>query len=524
MLPTLRRPAAPSPRLALPAWLAADWPLPILCLAAALMLLLDLGREPLADWDEAIFAQVAREIVQSGDWLTLHWGYELYFNKPPLLLWLTACAYLLFEVTEFAARLPSALAGIGLVGVTYLTGKVVYDRWAGTLGGLILLASLQFVRFARFGTTDILLTLLIFTSLYAYLRARSGSPHWWYLVWGGFGLACMVKSAGALVLPATLAVALWFDGGVARAWRSGSFRGGAVLAALIVVPWHLLMLVEYSQEFLRTYVLHNVVERSTQAVEGHTGDWLFYVNVLQGLFFPWVYVLPFALALSLKENLRAWSRSGPLLVLAVLVFAAYTIIPTKLRWYILPAYPAFVLLLALLLRQASIRLRSLAFAGLAVSCGLVALMVPPSLDLLLAGLVALALVLLLAWRQRASLLLSGALAAFLFAIGANSVATAYQVSERPLAAAAAAIRSESPSDRAPLILYSGLGRPSALFYSERPIQQIKNIGQLAQLLADGQEHWIVLRRPDLKPLQQRFDVSIVDGRRSVIAARIRARA
>jgi len=90
-----------------------------------------LGGGSLAAWDEAIYAQVSKEMVQGGDWLTPHWEYTVWFEKPPLFMWITALFYRLFGVSEFWTRMPSALSGVALVGVTYLIGKSTDDRRVG---------------------------------------------------------------------------------------------------------------------------------------------------------------------------------------------------------------------------------------------------------------------------------------------------------------------------------------------------------------------------------------------------------
>src|SRR5215211_3367672 len=81
-------------------------------LVVAFALLWKLGAGSLAAWDEAIYAQVSKEIVQGGEWLTLHWQYANWFEKPPLFMWITAAFYRVLGVNEFAARLPSAISGL----------------------------------------------------------------------------------------------------------------------------------------------------------------------------------------------------------------------------------------------------------------------------------------------------------------------------------------------------------------------------------------------------------------------------
>jgi 4-amino-4-deoxy-L-arabinose transferase-like glycosyltransferase len=83
-----------------------------------------------------MYAQIAREIIAGGDWLTLHYEYKPWFEKPPLLLWSTAVFYELFGVNEFWSRAASAFSGIGIVIVTYLVGKLIYDPQVGFLAVL----------------------------------------------------------------------------------------------------------------------------------------------------------------------------------------------------------------------------------------------------------------------------------------------------------------------------------------------------------------------------------------------------
>src|SRR5829696_3614120 len=97
----------------------------ILVLLAAFMLLWGLGQSSLRDFDEAIYAQVSKEIVQSGDWLTLRWEYKPWFDKPPLSMWVTAAFYQLFGINELWSRAASAFAGIGLIIITYLIGELL---------------------------------------------------------------------------------------------------------------------------------------------------------------------------------------------------------------------------------------------------------------------------------------------------------------------------------------------------------------------------------------------------------------
>ena len=90
----------------------------LLVLLAFAILFFRLGQATLADWDEAIYAQVAKEMVETGDWLTPHHGNEPWFEKPPLLIWMTAILFSAFEASEFWARAVPAFSAVFLVMIT----------------------------------------------------------------------------------------------------------------------------------------------------------------------------------------------------------------------------------------------------------------------------------------------------------------------------------------------------------------------------------------------------------------------
>src|SRR5688572_27596536 len=301
----------------------------VLILIAAIALLWKLGGSSLAAWDEAIYAQVSREIVQNGDWLTLHWQYQPWFEKPPLFIWITALLYRLFGISEFLARLPSALSGIALIGVTSLIGKLIYGKSVGLMAAVILLTCYHFLSFSRFGTMEVMLALFTYSAIYAYLRVNNESQRWWYLVWSACALALMVKGAGGFIAPAAIILALVFDGRISAAVRSRHFWQGVLLALLIVAPWHVLMYVWHGRVFADEYLGYHVIARSTRTLEGHPSGYFYYVGKLVDGFFPWCLLVPFAVFSDIRKKLKDQSRSWILLLLSMLVFGLYTVIPTR---------------------------------------------------------------------------------------------------------------------------------------------------------------------------------------------------
>ncbi len=464
----------------------------VLASLAALSLLYGLGRPPLEDWDEAIYAQVSKEMVRGGDWLTPHWEFRPWLEKPPLLMWTTAVFYRLFRITEFWSRAASAFSGIGLVLVTCLLGRRLYDARTGLLAALVLLTTYHFVSFARFGTTDVMLAFYTYLALYAFTRcgARRGddeSALWWYAVWLACALAIMTKGAGGWIAPAAIFIALMLKGRLAETLRTRHFWFALVAAVLFVAPWHALMYARHGQAFVDEYIGYHVLARVRTPLEGHAPGHLFYVLKIIDGFFPWCLLLPFAVVSSVRENLRGRARSRLPLIVAALVFTTYTLVQSKLVWYIVPIYPALALLVAAFvvgLYRSAERGRKLKFAT-AVACALL-------------------------------LVVGGLYTFFLVRLTRRN--------ENSLAKISALAASRDAADREPLLLFSeaeALARPAALFYSNRPLRQVylaqeprsprarryEQPEQISSVVGDAPAR-IVLRRADVEKLSTDYELKV----------------
>lgn len=458
----------------------------VLIFIAAFVLLWRLGAGSLADWDEAIYGQISKEMVQQGDWLTLHWQYKPWFEKPPLLMWTTAVFYRLFGVDEFWSRAASAFSGIWLIVVTYLIGKFAYSKWVGLFAAVILLTCYQFVFYARYGTTDTMLTLFTYAGIYAYLRLKDGDQKWWYLVWLFCALAFMAKGIGSIVAPAAVALALLLDKRLVVTVQSKQFWQGCLLAFVVVAPWHIAMYVQHGQPFIDEYLGYHAIARATTALEGHSASYFFYVRLLISGIFPWSALVPFAIALGVKENITGKLRAHILLVTVILVLGLYTMVQTKLPWYIVPIYPALAILIASLCVQVYQTYKT--------------------------------------YRRMIVLMCT-----LLTVIGgAYSFLRLYLYeSAQPVAMARLARLAESTSavDRDSLVLFSeseALLQPTALFYSNRPLQQayvaVKPVGggakryynfeDLADITRSSAKR-IILRREYVELLSKNYEIYVL---------------
>lgn len=344
-------------------------PLLSVMFVAAIVLLYRLGDPALKNWDEAIYAEVAKEMLQTGDWLTLHWQQAVWFEKPPLTIWLMAAFFRTFAVDEFWARALSALSGIGVVGVIYTIGRSIRGRACGFIASLILLTSFQFVQVARLVTTDALLLLLIYLAICGYLRVRNGESRWWYCVSGCCALGFMTKSFAVLVVPAAIGVALLLDRQLVDTFRSKHFWLSILFAAGIVIPWHAAMYHAHGTAFVSEYFYYHVWSRVTTPLEGHGETSWWYLKEIWGKFHPWWTIAPLAVAFH-TWKIRNGRFSWVLIALIATVLVFYTVAQTKMSSYILPVYPALALVISHLLTSLYFQWQSvLARVVIVLLCG-----------------------------------------------------------------------------------------------------------------------------------------------------------
>jgi 4-amino-4-deoxy-L-arabinose transferase-like glycosyltransferase len=341
----------------------------VIFVTASTVILARLGDGSLVSWDEALYAQQSKEMARTGDWLTPTWSYVPWFHKGPLYFWVTAPLIRLFGVTEFWVRLPSALCGIALVMVTYAIGKHLGGAIVAVLGALILLVSSGFLWYARSSYLDVMLTFLSFAALYSFLRVRD-DRRWWYPLSASLALAFMLKSAAVFIPIIPIVLELGLDRGSRLALRSRHIWLSIAVGALIVVPWHAWMSLLYGREFWDVYAGINVAGRVTRALDGQGGDPWYYVDILRTDYFPWLFLLPPAVLLAVREALRGATTARMLLTTVVVVFSVFTLASTKLPWYIVPLYPAASILIASMLARWIRPRLSLVSVGVGVSLGL----------------------------------------------------------------------------------------------------------------------------------------------------------
>jgi 4-amino-4-deoxy-L-arabinose transferase-like glycosyltransferase len=305
--------------------------------------------------DEGRYAEIPREMVASGDWVTPRLDGLKYFEKPPLQYWATAVAYKAFGDHEWTARLWVALSGfLGLL-ITAWIGARLYGAQSGVLAALVQAGSLLYLALSRVSTLDMGLTVTLELALAGLLllvplptgdaRAptrgaeRLGSV----LLAVGVALAFLSKGLVGILIPgavAALYMLLRRDWGLP--WRARPWWTLAALA-LIAAPW--IWLVEQRNPgFMRFFFVHEQFDRFlTRVHHRYQPDWYF-IPVLLGGFMPWTPLLP-AIVRRCWRDIRAGDAAALLLAIwAIFCFAFFSFSQSKLIPYILPMFPALALL------------------------------------------------------------------------------------------------------------------------------------------------------------------------------------
>ena len=326
--------------------------LPLLLLAAVTFFA-GLGRGAITDSDEAFYADSAREMVASGDWVTPYYNYEPRFQKPVLYYWLTAAASLVLGDSEMAARLWAAMAGLGLVLVTAAAGRRWYDESTGLLAGAIVATNFGYFSIGRMALPDLPLafciTLAIWAALVATLEQERSPRKFVVLAALALGLGFLTKGPVGLIIPVIVIVPVLMIERRSIALTPSDLLLGFVVMIAVAVPWYVVMWFRHGNEYLQGFFIGDNFDRFATDRFNDPRPWWFYFPIVAGGLLPWT-----PLALVWMGPLTQWVRRRRdlstidlrLLLWAALPLAFYSLSVGKQPRYILPVLPPLALLLA----------------------------------------------------------------------------------------------------------------------------------------------------------------------------------
>lgn len=337
-------------------WIVLELAAFVAVLAIASNLLFErLGESSFHDGDEALYATVAREMAESHSYLTPTYWETPFLHKPPLPYWLMAISGAVLPGSrEFAARFPSALSALLLLGLVYASTRRLAGAMAALFATCVLAVNHQFLfeHAARSASFDALLALLMFGALVAGLDV-GGGPMRRFIAVVLLGWVALVK-APMVIFPAAVILAHYWTRD-RRFPRALALRGLAGVA-VVALPWHVYQLIAHGSQFWDTYVMYEIVGRVGDTVRDETAYPLIHLGAAWWSFLPWSPLV----AAALVAGVVGWPwragdardgvvRSMGIYAASILVFFCF--IPSKWPWYAIPAYPALAVVTAVFVRR-----------------------------------------------------------------------------------------------------------------------------------------------------------------------------
>lgn len=323
-----------------------------LTLVFGLLLGFRLGSHPLANPDEGRNAEIAREMIATGDWVTPRLNGVNYFEKPPLVYWAVAIGQSVFGRNEWAVRAVPAGFGLGGILLTYAAARRRYGCDAALAAAIVLGTSLLYVALSRFLILDMAVSVLMSATLFCFIlgiREAPGVRRRWlfYGLYASAALATLTKGLiGFLVTGAVMF--LWLL--IFNQWkrlRPFYLPSGLLLFLAIAVPWHVLA-ARHNETWVHRYFVYEHFLRFTSSAASRPGPWYYFIPVLLLGIFPWTGFLGCAIRHALpggwaarKERADEWFY----VVWVGFVFLFFSASQSKLPPYILPVFPPLAVLI-----------------------------------------------------------------------------------------------------------------------------------------------------------------------------------
>lgn len=329
----------------------------LLWLLLALAWFSTLGYRDLIHPDEGRYAEIAREMAQTGDFITPHLNGLKYFEKPALQYWLSAAAFKVFGEADWVARLCPGVSGFLLIVLLYFSAKKLWGQRSADFTALIAAGGIWLVGDSHYLTLDMSLGLFMSATLCGFILAfipensATQRRNWLLIAWAGMALAVLTKGLIGIILPGavlvlyTLATRHWFI------WKQINWISGIGLFLLIAAPWFIIVS-KRNPEFAHFFFIHEHFERFTTTTHRRTGSWHYFIPILLAGLLPWTTLLLNGIRQGISEPNQTFRPKLFLLIWSIFIFAFFSLSSSKLPSYILPVFPALTLLLADYLNQA----------------------------------------------------------------------------------------------------------------------------------------------------------------------------
>lgn len=351
------------------------WIVSLICIGIVcwLAFLMGLGNIGLIDKTEALYVEVARQMVLTGNWISPHWNGDYFYSYPAGGYWFLALSFKIFGISEWAARFPVALSAIASVFVVFYTLR--YFGFIGEkpeinspqlwltawIGAGIMALNPYWIAWGRVAVSDMLLSSFVGLSMLSfflgYAQPEKPKQQTVYYCLSPIlaAIAVLIKGPIGIILPVLgIGAFLIYVGKFWEIfWEMKPFRALA-LFLLVALPWYIMATIFDGEIFINEFILESNFQRFTEVVFNHPGPWYYYIIWATVLMLPWSIYFPIAL-IELScwriQTVRQSARNSHLGIYAfawfITTFVFFSSADTKLQGYTLPITPAVVIILAL---------------------------------------------------------------------------------------------------------------------------------------------------------------------------------
>ncbi|MBK7995545.1 MAG: glycosyltransferase family 39 protein [Blastocatellia bacterium] len=519
-----------------------NWQTFLLISIFCLPFFINLGGNSLWDGNEGFYAEPAREVVESGNYLIPTYNYQPRFKKPPLATWIIAFSYQTLGVSEFAERLPIAIAAILTIWITYFLGKLIADKELGIISALVLATMLKFMIYCRQYAGDIFLTLFISLTMLYFARAmieteRKKQNLYKFLAYLAMGLGMLDKGIVAIVVPMTM-VGLFIL--LLRRWELIKLLfspTGYVITGVVGASWYTLMYWKYGWDFIQVNIINETVKRYVTDELGGRAIY-YYVGVYFSETLPWsIFIIP-----AIIYWLKCWKEEKlnisqeklksflPFLTIIwfIFIFIFFSLSIGKRAVYLVALYPAAAIIIAYyfrfnlfnhnkLLTNLQIVLSSL-LAIVCLASSVIIFLAYQKLEirtnliyLAITALVLLSLGLIVSLKKLELQLPVILVSSWLLILSITLIMPKIEF-YRPIPQFAQIIKSQaSPTDKVGTF---SVDTPSLMFYTQRAIFQNWKLEDMLKELADDKTTYFVTREDFLATLKQNTsaNLEVLDSR------------
>jgi 4-amino-4-deoxy-L-arabinose transferase-like glycosyltransferase len=318
-----------------------------LLLAVAVGFFYNLHAIPLFDLDEGAFSEATREMLLRGDFISPYLNGVPRFDKPVFIHWLQAASVSLFGLTEFALRLPSAVAASLWVATVYAFLRALKEERTALFAAIAMATSLEIPIIAKAATADAVLNLFITAAmLTAYMFYHSRRRRWLYACFLLMGLGFLTKGPVAVLIPAATTLMFYISKANFRAWLRSAFNPiGIAIFLAVALPWYIAQYLHQGDAFITGFFLKHNIDRFQDAMEGHSGNVFYYFPVVLLGVLPYTTVL--FTTVSRVKGLWRDDLGRFALLWFLFVFVFFSLSGTKLPHYVVYGYGGLFILMAL---------------------------------------------------------------------------------------------------------------------------------------------------------------------------------